>query len=76
MKIENKIFPEGIFGKNKMKTTDSLLIGYDFTHGKDNTVLVVGRKRPNESVEVINAFQGEEAKELYLKLITKKEKSE
>lgn len=59
-----------------MKTTDSLLIGYDFTHGKDNTVLVVGRKRPNESVEVINAFQGEEAKELYLKLITKKEKSE
>lgn len=59
-----------------MNTTDSLLIGYDFTHGKDNTVLVVGRKRPNESVEVINAFQGEEAEELYLKLITKKEKSE
>ena len=27
----------------------------------------------NQSVEIINAFQGEEAKELYKKLITKKD---
>lgn len=55
-----------------MKTTDALIIGYDFSHGKDNTVLVIGRKRPNETVEIINAFQGEEAEELYEKLVTKK----
>jgi len=53
-----------------MKTSDSLLVGFDFSHGKDNTVLIVGRKRPNESVEIINAFQGEEAEELYNKLVT------
>lgn len=34
-------------------------------------VLVIGRKRPNESVEIVNAFQGEEAKELYSKLVAK-----
>ena len=56
-----------------MKTTDTIIVGYDFTHGKDNTVLIVGRKRENESVEIINAFQGEEAEKLYLKLVTKKE---
>ena len=49
-------------------TTDTLLIGFDFTHGKDNTVLIVGRKRPNQSVDIVNAFQGEEAEELYKKL--------
>lgn len=38
-----------------------------------NDVLVVGRKRPDQSAEIINAFQGEEAKELYERLITKKE---
>ena len=51
--------------------TDSILIGYDQSEN-DNTVLVVGRKRPNQSVDIINAFQGEEAKELYERLITKK----
>lgn len=35
-------------------------------------VLVVGRKKTNESVEIVNAFQGDEAKELYKKLIEKK----
>ena len=38
-----------------------------------NDILVVGRKRMNESVEIINAFKGDEAKELYERLITKKE---
>ena len=51
--------------------TDSILIGYDQGEN-DNTVLIVGRKRLNQSVEIINAFQGDEAKELYERLITKK----
>lgn len=57
-----------------MNITDTVLVSYDYNAGKDNAVLIVGRKRPNQSVEIINAFQGEEAKELYKKLITKKEK--
>ena len=39
---------------------------------KTNDILVVGRKRMNQSVEIINAFQGEEAEELYKKLVGEK----
>ena len=53
--------------------SDTILVSVDFTNGKDTGVLVVGRKRPNQSVEIINAFQGKEAEDLYLKLITKGE---
>ena len=57
-----------------MEVNESLIIGVDFTRGKDTGVLIVGRQLPKKEVEVINAFQGEEAHDLYLKLITKKEK--
>lgn len=56
---------------------DTLLIGYDFIPEKDNAVLIIGRKRPDETIDIVNAFAGEEAKdlyqELYQKLIIKKE---
>lgn len=48
---------------------ESLIIGVDF-NSPDQGVLIVGRKEPNQSVKVINAFQGKEARELYKKLIT------
>lgn len=51
-----------------MKLTDSLLISIDFTHGKDNTVMIVGRKPVGQPVNIVNAFQGEEAIELWKKL--------
>lgn len=54
-----------------MKTADTLLVGIDFSKGEDVGVLVVGRKRPNESIEIINAFQGEEARWMYERLTTK-----
>ena len=53
---------------------DCILVSIDFTHGGDADVLIVGRKLFGESVDIINAFQGEEARELYKKLVTKKEK--
>lgn len=52
---------------------DSILVSVDFSNKNDTGVMVVGRKRMNQSVEVINAFQGDEARELYNRLITKKE---
>lgn len=55
-----------------MKINESLLVGVDFTNDKDTSVLIVGRKHPNKSVEIINAFQGKEAEELYKKLVGKK----
>ena len=53
---------------------DSILVSYDDTNGLDKTILLVGRKRPNLSVEIINAFQGDEARELWRRLTVKKEK--
>ena len=55
-----------------MKITGSLLVGYDFSSNGDVPVLIVGRKKAKESVEVINAFQGEEAVELFKKLTERK----
>ena len=55
-----------------MKINESLLVGVDFTNGENVGVLIVGRKRTNQSVDIINAFQGKEAEELYNKLIGKK----
>lgn len=62
--------------KTMKKTSDSLIVGFDSSAGKDGTVLVVGRKKPREAVDIINAFEGEEALELYKKLITPKAKNE
>lgn len=51
---------------------DSLIISIDTSNGKDNTVLIVGRKTVGQQVEIVNAFQGEEALELYSRLSTVK----
>lgn len=58
------------------KTSDSLIVGFDSSAGKNGTVLIVGRKKPREAVDIINAFEGEEALELYKKLVTPKVKNE
>lgn len=57
--------------------TDSILIGFDRKSDSiDQAVLIVGKKRPNQSVEIVNAFEGIEAIKLYEKLITRKEKND
>ena len=38
---------------------DSILVSVDFSNNNDTGVLIVGRKRMNQSVEIINAFQGD-----------------
>lgn len=50
---------------------DSLIISIDTTNDKDNTVLIVGRKTVGQQVEIVNAFQGEEALKLYSQLTVK-----
>ena len=54
--------------------SDTLLVSISFSD-KDTGVLVVGRKRKNQSIEIVNAVQGDEALELYNKLVTQKEKN-
>jgi hypothetical protein len=52
--------------------TDTLLVSIDLSASENNAVLIVGRKKPNQSVEIVNAFDGEEAVVLYKKLTTVK----
>ena len=52
---------------------DTLLVSIDIREG-GSALMLIGRKRKGEMLEVINTFQGEEAKDIYNKLIMKKEK--
>lgn len=54
--------------------SDTLLVSISFSD-KDTGVLIVGRKRKSQSIEIVNAFQGDEALEIYKKLVTKKEQN-
>lgn len=47
----------------------TLLVGFDFTHGEDNKILIVGSKE-GETLNVINAFQGKRAEEIFRILTT------
>lgn len=52
----------------------SVVVSWDFSKGKDVGVLLVGKKTPGKDVEIINAFQGEEAEVMYRMLTTVKKK--
>lgn len=56
--------PEGI---SPVLPNSTILVGFDFTHGEDNRIMIVGRKQ-GKMIEVLNAFQGDEAEELFRKL--------
>lgn len=52
-----------------MNSSGSVIVSWDFSNGKDVDVLIVGRQQ-NGKIDVVNAFQGSEAVELYLRLTT------
>ena len=52
---------------------DTLLVSIDIRED-GSALMLIGRKRKGEMLEIVNTFQGEEAKDIYNKLITKKEK--
>lgn len=56
---------------DKLKVNECLLVSVDFTKGEDTDVLIVGRQN-NGKVDIVNAFQGQEATDIYRKLITVK----
>lgn len=58
--------------KKESRLSDTLLVGIDFSNSEDKGVLIVGRRNfKTGQTDIVNAFQGEEAMELYKKLITK-----
>ena len=46
------------------------LVGYDFTNDKDVSNMLIGQIDVKGNIKIINSFQGEEAKELFVKFIT------
>lgn len=58
----------GLAGKKKK--SDTLLVGFDHSHG-DIAVLIIGRKEPGGKVQIVNQFQGKAAEDLYKKLAEK-----
>lgn len=52
---------------------DTILVSFNPCNSNGNELLIIGRKEEGKPVNVINAFQGKEAVELYNKLITKTE---
>lgn len=58
---------------DNLKVNECLLVSVDFTKGEDTGVLIVGRQK-NGKVDIVNAFQGQEAVDIYKKLITVKNK--
>ena len=64
---------------NKLKVQrldDGLIIGYSRKDPFSPPVMVVGRKRMNDTLVIINAFEGKEAEELYKKLTTVEKKDD
>lgn len=56
-----------------MNSAGSVIVSWDFSNGRDVSILLVG-KQVNGHVYIVNAFQGEEAVELHNKLTTVKKK--
>lgn len=55
--------------KLEMPLNDTMLVGFDFTHGRDENLLIVGKKS-GDGFDIINAFRGEDAKAMYDLLVT------
>ena len=56
-------------------TNSAYIVSWDFSHGKDVGVLIVG-KQENGVMKIVNAFQGQEAHDIYEKLSTVKKVEE
>ena len=54
---------------------DCLLVSFDFSSEDEGVLLVATKKNKIQELNVINAFQGKEAYELYQKLITRQNNS-
>lgn len=50
-----------------MDKIGAVIVSWDFSHERDKRILLVGKKN-GSNVDIINAFQGEEAIDLYERL--------
>ena len=53
----------------------SYIVAWDFSNGEDNDILIVGSQHRGV-MDIVNAFQGQEARDIYNKLSTLKKVEE
>lgn len=51
------------------KTNGCFLVSWDFSNGRSDGVVIVG-ERVNKIINIINAFRGQQARDIYEKLST------
>lgn len=54
------------------KEYGSVIVSWDFSNGDDANILIVGRQSIKGQIDIISAFQGEEAIDIYNMLCMKK----
>lgn len=58
-------------------STEVLLVSFDLTHGRDNSLCIVGKKEGDKgAVTIVNAFEGKAAEDIFKLLTTVKPKKE
>lgn len=55
------------------KISEAVVVSIDYDESENNGILLVGRKKGKGPIEIINAFQGPEALDIYKKLTIAKE---
>lgn len=56
------------------KTSGAFVVSWDFSNGEDYDILIVGQPE-GKNMNVVNAFQGKEARVIYEKLSTVKKEA-
>lgn len=52
-----------------MNNVGSCIVSWEFSNGKNESILLVGVKTEGDTPKIVNAFQGSEAEDLYKKLM-------
>lgn len=55
--------------------TEVLLVSFDLTHGKDNSLCIVGKK-DGKAITIVNAFEGQAAEDIFKLLTTIQKKKQ
>ena len=55
--------------------TEVLMVSFDLTNGPDNRLCIVGKK-DGKAITIVNAFQGQQAEDIFKLLTTVKRKAE
>lgn len=56
------------------KTNGCFAISWDFTHGGDEDLMLIAERKDGK-LNIVNAFRGQEAHDIYEKLSTTKEEN-